>query len=457
MQKIHFIAIGGRAMHNLAITLKKNNYTISGSDDEIYDPSYSNLKKHALLPAKLGWFPERITPTLDAVILGRHATNDNPELKKAQELGIRIFSYPEFIYYLSKHKQRIVIAGSHGKNTIATIVMHVLSHYQIDYDFVVSARANDIENTINLTEKNNIIIIEGDEQVTTTIDFRSKFEHYKPHIALLSGIAWGHVQAFPTFDSYLEQFKKYVQSIEPLGRLIYNNDDPIVRQVIGETHEEVELVPYTMHPKEIFDNKTFLKIPGGRLPVLIFGEHNMRNIAGAIKICQYLKISEEKFYKAFKTFKGTSKHLQLIGKNKQVSIYQDFAYSPTKLNFSIKAIREQFPKRELIACVELSSHKSLHSEFLKKYSGIMNLADEKIVFINKEAIEQKSTETITEESIRATFGSSKIKIYSQLTDVKSELYTINWTNKILLLMNSSSNSTINYREIAQKIILISNE
>ncbi|HOS84368.1 MAG TPA: Mur ligase family protein [Bacteroidales bacterium] len=457
MQRIHFIAIGGRAMHNLAIALQKNGFIVSGSDDEIFDPSYTNLKNNNLLPDSIGWFPEKITKDIDTIILGRHAKNDNPELLRAQELGIRIYSYPEFIYTMSQHKQRVVIAGSHGKNTIASIVMHVLSYYEYDFDYLVSATVPGHEGTIKLSETNKIIIIEGDEHVTSTIDDRSKFEHYKPHIALLSGIAWDHVNTFSTFDMYVEQFKKYVNSIEHNGKLIYNNDDSIVQQVINETPEHVQRAPYTMHPYEVFDNRSFLKISGGRLPVFLFGEHNMQNIAGAIKVCQFLKISEEKFYRAIKTFKGTSKHLQLIGKSKTVNIYLDFAHSPVKLNYTIKAIREQFPNRELIVCLELYATSSLYDSFLNQYNGSMNLADEKIVYINPETLRKKGFDNISEERIKEAFGSTKINVFTSVEDVKSELYMIRWNKKILLLMSSGNFSGLNYTEFAEKIIGLSKD
>lgn len=455
MQRIHFIAIGGRAMHNLAIALQKNGYTVSGSDDEIYDPSYTNLKNSNLLPTEIGWFPKKITKDIDTIILGRHANNDNPELLRAQELGINIYSYPEFIYNMSQHKQRVVIAGSHGKNTIASIVMHVLSYFEYDYDYLVSANVPGHEGTIKLSDTNKIIIIEGDEHVTSTIDYRSKFEHYKPHIALLSGIAWDHVNTFSTFDLYIEQFKKYVNSIEKDGKLIYNNSDSFVQQIIDETQEQVQLVPYTMHPYEIFDNRSFLRISGGRLPVYIFGEHNMQNIAGAIKVCQFLKISEEKFYRAIKTYKGSGKHLQLLGKSKTVNIYLDFAHSPVKLNYTIKAIREQFPNRELIVCMELFATSSLYDSFLNQYNGSMNLADEKMVYINPETLRKKGFESISEDRIKEAFGSSKIKVFTSVEDVKSELYMINWHNKTLLLMSSGNFSGLNYTEFAEKIIGLS--
>ena len=453
MKRVHFIAIGGKAKHSLAITLKYNGYIVSGSDDKIEEPIYSSLKFHGVLPDAIPYNANKITSDIDAVIIGRRVDKDNVEFKKAQELGLKIFSYPEFIYEVSKQKQRIVIAGSHGKHTIASIVMHVLKYYDKDFDYLVSAPVQGHEGTILLSPKKNIIIIEGDEHISSTIDDRSKLEHYKPNITLLSGIAWDHVNAFPTYESYVNQFKKYLSSISEGGRLIYSADDDVVQKLISETPEGIIKTPFCHHPYEVFDNRTYLKISGGRLPIHLFGKHNMHNIAGALKLCQYLKISEEDFYKALKTFKGSSKHLQLIGKCKTVNVYLDFAHTPAKLNATIKAIREQYDKRELIVCLELHKSSILNDDFLNQYKSSMTLADEKIVYYNPEEI--KGEGKITKKRIREAFGSSLLKVYTNVEDVKSELYLMDWTQKNLLLMSSSNFSGLNFKKIAKKIEAIS--
>ncbi|MFO7869456.1 MAG: Mur ligase domain-containing protein [Bacteroidales bacterium] len=458
IQNIHFIAIGGRSMHNLAITLKKNGYSITGSDAEIYNPSHSTLVKHNLLPERLGWFRERIHKDLDAVIVGGHISKDNPELLKAQELGLTLYSYPEFIYEFSKRKKRVVIAGSHGKNTIAAIVMHVLEFYDIEFDYLISTPVYGQQETIKLSKHAKIIIIEGDEDITSTIDNRSKFEHYKPDIALLNGIKWSYIEAFPTYKKYVSQFKKYLDSIKQRGKVIYSAEDDIVDEIISETTKNIYKIPYTHHPYEVFNNKTFLKILGGRLPIHIFGKHNMHNIAGAIKICQSLHISEEKFYRAVRSFTGTSKHLQLMGKSKSVNIYLDYAYSPTKLNATIKAIREQYENRELVVCLELNSIHNFNASFLKQYNGSMNLADEKIIYFNPTILQEKDGVSISKEDIKQAFGSTLIKVYSDIDDIKSELYMIQWYNKNLLLMSSSDTpgiTELNFQELAKKISSLS--
>lgn len=455
MQRIHFIAIGGQSMHNLAITLKNNGYSISGSDHEIYDPSHGNLAKHNLLPERMGWFPERINDTIDAVIVGGHIDPENPELLKARELNIPLYSYPEFIYDFSKHKNRVVIAGSHGKNTIASIVMHVLTYYDIEFDYLVSAPVFGHEGTIRLSTTAKIIIIEGDEDVTSTIDNRSKFEHYKPHIALLSGIGWSHVNAFPTFEAYVTQFKKYLSSIIEGGKLIYSAEDKTVEKLIQETPQTIKKIPFRFHPYEVFNNRTFLRVLGGRLPIYIFGKHNMYNIEGALKLCQFLKISSEKFYQAIRSYKGTSKHLQLLGKTKTVNVYLDYAYSPAKLSATIKAIREQYSQRELVVFLELCSIQNFNTSFLHEYNGSMNLADEKIIYFNPEIINRKDGISIDISQIKEAFGSNLIKVYTTLDDIKSELYMINWNHKNLLLMSSDNVSGLHFTEIAKKIISLS--
>lgn len=455
MQRIHFIAIGGKSMHSLAISLQKNGYSVSGSDAEIYDPSYSALISHNLLPERLGWFPERIDASLDAVIAGGHISPDNTELCKAKELGITVYSYPEFIYEFSKDKTRVVIAGSHGKNTIASIVMHVLSFFDFEFDYLISSPVIGHEGTISLSKTAPIIIIEGDEDVTSKIDNRSKFEHYRPHISLLSGIGWSHVKAFPTYEDYVAQFKTYLGSIDKGGRLIYSSEDSIVQKLIQEMPASIKKIPFGYHPFEVFENRTFLRIDGGRLPIHVFGKHNMHNIEGAIKLCQLLKISEEKFYQAIRSYKGTSKHLQLLGKTKTVNVYKDYAYSPAKLNATIKAIREQYPQRELVVCLELCSVQSFNESFLAQYNGSMNLADEKIIFYNPEVISRKKGISISSKQIKEAFGSTLIKVFSDVTDVKSELYMINWKNKNLLLMTSDTISVLHFDELTKKVISLS--
>ncbi len=451
MNRIHLLAIGGATLHNMAITLKNDGFVVTGSDDEIFDPSYSELKENNLLPKELGWFEERVTRDIDIVIVGGKIQPDNPELVKAQQLGIPIYTYSEFIYEFSKDKQRVVIAGSYGKNMIVSIVMHVLSYYEYDYDYLLCSAVNDQESTIRLSKSSKLLIVEGDEHISSPIDERSKFEHYKPCVALLSGIAWEDVQAFPTLDAYVEQFKRYVGSLNENGRLIYCEDDELVREVISHTEANIKLIPYKTHPYELFNNHTFLKISGGRLPIYIFGEHNMKNIAGALKVCQQLKISEEKFYQALKFFKGPMKQLQLLGKNSSVNVYRDYVYSPLKMNATIKAIRELYPLRELVVCLEVASDGDVPENFWKQYDDSMRLADEKFVFLNVQG-EETSKSSAAEKKVKAIFGTSKIKIFTRLEAIQRELTNIMWQNKNLLLLRADNAAKLDYNAIAKKVL-----
>lgn len=451
MNRIHLLAIGGATLHNMAIALKNDGFVVTGSDDEIFDPSYSDLNEHNLLPNALGWDEERITRDIDVVIVGGKIQPDNPELVKAQQLGIPIYTYSEFIYEFSKDKQRVVIAGSYGKNMIVSIVMHVLSYYEYDYDYLLCSAVNDQESTIRLSKSSKLLIVEGDEHISSPIDERSKFEHYKPCVALLSGIAWEDVQAFPTLDAYVEQFKRYVGSINENGRLIYCEDDELVHEVISHTEANIKLIPYKTHPYELFNNHTFLKISGGRLPIYIFGEHNMKNIAGALKVCQQLKISEEKFYQALKFFKGPMRQLQLLGKNSSVNVYRDYVYSPLRMNATIKAIRELYPLRELVVCLEVGSDGDVPENFWKQYDDSMRLADEKFVFLNEHG-EDRSKSLAAEKKVKEIFGTSKIKIFTRLASIQSELGSIMWQNKNLLLLRADNATTLDYNDIAKKIL-----
>ncbi|MBR5433914.1 MAG: peptidoglycan synthetase [Bacteroidales bacterium] len=451
MNRIHLLAIGGATLHNMAIALKNDGFVVTGSDDEIFDPSYSDLKEQNLLPNELGWFEERITRDIDVVIVGGKILPDNPELVKAQQFGIPIYTYSEFIYEFSKDKQRVVIAGSYGKNMIVSIVMHVLSYYEYDYDYLLCSAVNDQESTIRLSKSSKLLIVEGDEHISSPIDERSKFEHYKPCVALLSGIAWEDVQAFPTLDAYVEQFKRYVGSINENGRLIYCEDDELVHEVISHTEANIKLIPYKTHPYELFNNHTFLKISGGRLPIYIFGEHNMKNIAGALKVCQQLKISEEKFYQALKFFKGPMRQLQLLGKNSSVNVYRDYVYSPLRMNATIKAIRELYPLRELVVCLEVGSDGDVPENFWKQYDDSMRLADEKFVFLNEHG-EDRSKSLAAEKKVKEIFGTSKIKIFTRLASIQSELGSIMWQNKNLLLLRADNATTLDYNDIAKKIL-----
>src|SRR5690606_3474200 len=348
MKKVHFIAIGGSAMHNLAIALHQKGYEVSGSDDAIFEPSSTRLKQHGLLPDEMGWFPEKITPDLDAVILGMHAHADNPEMLKAQELGLKIYSYPEYLYEQSKDKTRVVIAGSHGKTTITSMILHVLHFHGKDVDYMVGAQLEGFEVMVKLTHENKYMVMEGDEYLSSALDRRPKILLYHPNIALISGIAWDHVNVFPTFENYVHQFELFTDSIVKGGSVVYNAEDEIVKKVVEGTENQIERIPYAVPEHSIKDGITYLSTENVPIALEVFGRHNLSNLEGARLICLQMGISNDEFYEAIQSFKGASKRLELIKRNPNFVAYKDFAHAPSKVTSTTAAVREQFPDKKLI-------------------------------------------------------------------------------------------------------------
>ena len=369
---IHFIAIGGSAMHNLAIALHNKGYHVTGSDDTIHDPSKSRLEKKGLLPEAFGWFPEKITQDLDVIILGMHAKEDNPELLKAQDMGLKIYSYPEFLYEQSKDKTRVVIGGSHGKTTITSMILHVLAYHDREVDYMVGAQLEGFETMVHLTTENEFMVLEGDEYLSSPIDRRPKFHLYKPNIALLSGIAWDHINVFPTFEGYVEQFRIFTDSLTNGGIMVYNEEDATVKEVVESSMHTIKKYPYNTPTYEIEDGITAIDTPDGMMPLEIFGDHNLQNLAGAKWICQHMGIDEEDFYEAIASFKGASKRLEKIAENTQTVIFKDFAHSPSKVKATTEAVKKQYENREVIACLELHTYSSLNAEFLGEYQGALD-------------------------------------------------------------------------------------
>lgn len=445
--QLHFIAIGGSAMHNLALALHDKGYSITGSDDMIYEPSRSRLKKKGLLPEEFGWFPEKINSQLDAVILGMHARMDNPELKKAKEIGLPIYSYPEFLYEQSKNKTRVVIGGSHGKTTITSMVLHVLKYHQKEVDYMVGAQLEGFDTMVHLTQENDFIVLEGDEYLSSPIDRRPKFHLYKPNIALLSGIAWDHINVFPTFEEYLEQFRIFIDSIVKGGILVYNEEDEHLKKLVAESTNTIRKHPYNTPGFSIEDEKTLIETPEGDMPVTIFGKHNLQNLAGAKWICQHMGIDEEDFYEAISSFKGASKRMEKIAQNLDSVVFKDFAHSPSKVMATTSAVKQQFPKRTLIACLELHTYSSLNSEFLKQYHKALDAADEAVVFFSPEAIENKKLEPITQEQIFDSFGRKDLKVFTNPSDFQLFLQDNDYKDSVLLLMSSGNYGGLDFNEI----------
>lgn len=449
--KIHFIAIGGSAMHNLAIALHLKGYEVTGSDDEIFDPTRSRLQKYGLLPSNIGWDPKKIDSSIDAIILGMHAREDNPELIEAKRLGIKIYSYPEFLYEQSKDKTRIVIGGSHGKTTITSMIIHVLQHNHIDCDYMVGAQLAGFEVMVKLTDTAKIMVIEGDEYLTSPIDRRPKFHLYQPHIGIISGIAWDHINVFPTFDIYVDQFRIFAKMIPENGSFIYCNDDEEVRKV----SEDITLpkkCPYTSHPHHIKDGITYLDTEFGEIPLQIFGKHNLANLNAARLACNAVGVSDKAFYEAIAEFKGAAKRLELVKKNDHCAVYKDFAHSPSKLKATLNAVREQFPDRTLVACMELHTFSSLTKEFLKQYAGTMNKADIGIVFFDPHAVEHKKLPPITDEMIYEAFDRSDLLVYHSSDLLKQKLLEKIPGKSVFLLMSSGNFNGIDLNIFGEEIV-----
>ncbi|MHA7843351.1 MAG: UDP-N-acetylmuramate--L-alanine ligase [Winogradskyella sp.] len=444
---VHFIAIGGAAMHNLALALHNKGYKVSGSDDEIFNPSKSRLEAKGLLPETFGWFPEKITTDLDAVVLGMHAKVDNPELLKAQELGLKIYSYPEFLYEQSKNKTRVVIGGSHGKTTITSMILHVMHYHDRDVDYMVGAQLEGFDVMVKLTEDNDFIVLEGDEYLSSPIDRRPKFHLYKPNIALLSGIAWDHINVFPTYENYVEQFKIFVDSIVRGGSINYNEEDEEVKRVVEASENQIRKIPYHTPEYTVEDGETLLETSEGSMPIEIFGAHNLNNLAGAKWICQHMGIDEDDFYEAIATFKGASKRLEKIAETSKSVAYKDFAHSPSKVEATTKALKAQYSDRTLVACLELHTYSSLNAEFLKEYKGALDAADVAVVFYSPHAVEIKKLEAVTHEQIANAFERDDLIIYTNPADFKDFLFSQNFDNKSLLLMSSGNYGGLDFDEV----------
>ncbi len=449
--RIHFIAIGGSAMHNLAIALHKKGFIVTGSDDQIFEPSLTRLSKYNLLPSNFGWHTENINNSIDAVILGMHARIDNPELIKAQELGLKIYSYPEYLYEQTKDKIRVVIGGSHGKTSITSIIMHVLHYNNILFDYMVGAKLDGFETMVSLTNKSKIAIFEGDEYLSSPIDTRPKFHLYHPNIALISGIAWDHINVFPTFDNYIEQFAIFANLIENNGSLFYYKEDKYLQEIATQARTDIKVKSYSEHVSTVENGKTFLLDGKNKIELEIFGKHNLQNIEGAKLVCNELGISDQQFYKSIKTFKGAARRLETLAKNDNCTVFYDFAHSPSKLKATTQAVKEQFPNRKLIAVMELHTFSSLKEEFLPQYKNCMETANEAFVYFNPQTIEQKKLKPISTEQVAKAFASKNLKVFTNSNELFSLLESKNWINSNLLIMTSGNFSGKNIQEIANKI------
>lgn len=447
--RIHFIAIGGSAMHNLAIALHKKGYQISGSDDVIFEPAKSRLDKYGLLPVEMGWNENRISADLDAVILGMHARIDNPELLKAQELGVKIYSYPEYIYEQSKNKLRVVIGGSHGKTTITSMILHVLNYYNRDFDYLVGAQLAGFETMVKVTKEAPFMIIEGDEYLSSPIDRRPKFHLYKANVAVISGIAWDHINVFPTYADYTAQFDKFINTIEEGGTLIYCKADADLNEIVNKSEANITKIGYAIPEHEIKNGITYL-LPE-KTAMKVFGDHNLMNMNAAKLVSKQLDISEAEFDEAISSFTGAAKRLEVISADKSMNVYKDFAHSPSKLKATIDAVKAQFTDRKLVACIELHTFSSLNKDFLKEYTGAMDKADEAIVFIDLKSFEQKRMEPFSEQDVQDAFSNPKLKFFNDASKLKTYLLSLNYKNANLLMMSSGNYAGFDLPELASEL------
>lgn len=435
---VHFIAIGGAAMHNLAIALKNKGYHVTGSDDAIYEPSLSRLKNLGILPETFGWFPEKINKNIDAVILGMHAKKDNPELLKAQELGLKIYSYPEFLLEQSKEKTRVVIAGSHGKTTITSMILHVLNFHHQDTDFMVGAQLEGFDCMVKISNDSDFMILEGDEYLSSPIDASPKFWHYHPNIALISGISWDHINVFKTFEEYLDAFRIFIKKITSGGILVYNEEDENVVKLVEEAENYFRKMPYKTPNYEIKNGKTSVETEMGNVPLKIFGKHNLLNLEGARLVCNQLGILDEDFYEAMMSFGGAAKRLEKVERTDNVIIYRDFAHAPSKVKATTEAFAEQFPNTKKFGFLELHTYSSLNPAFLPQYKNALEKLDEAVVFYDLEALKIKNMAPISPEFIKENFGKENLKVFTNANDLKVFWQNLDKTNAAFLMMSSGN-------------------
>lgn len=451
--KIHFVAIGGSAMHNLAIALKKKGCQITGSDDDIFEPSSSRLAQYGLMPSSLGWHPSRIHKGLDAVILGMHAKADNPELARAIKLGIKIYSYPEFLYEHSRNKTRIVIAGSHGKTTITSIILHVLQYHKINTDYMVGAHLDGFDVMVKLSDDAPYMVMEGDEYLSSALDKRPKFHIYKPQIALISGIAWDHINVFPTFENYIDQFRTFIQLIEENGKLIYcANDDTLTKLCNEFRNSSLCIFPYSLPAHEIIEGKTHIKLEKNLYPINIFGQHNLMNLSGALSLCKQLGVSDSMFYEAIRSFSGASNRLELLAKSDKTIVFKDFAHAPSKVKASMRAVKEQFKNGKLYAFLELHTYSSLNTNFVDEYRGTLDDADECVIFYNPHTLKIKGLPMLSPEQIKNAFNKPGLVVVDEPGKLQKIILGKRENEGCFLFMSSGNFGNLNLQQIASELI-----
>ena len=449
--KVHFTSIGGSVMHQLAIALKNKNYTVTGTDDEIFEPAKSNLQQAGLLPIKTGWQPELITKDVDAVILGMHAKADNPEIAKAKELGIKIYSFPEYIFQESINKKRVVVGGSHGKTTTTSMIMYVLQTLHKEFDYLAGAILQGFKNSVHITNA-PVIICEGDEYPASVLEKRPKFHFLFPHVAILTGIAWDHINVFPTFEIYKEQFVIFIQKIEKNGILIYNENDSVLKELVEKNkRNDIKYQPYAIPEHTIENGITHISIDNETTALKVFGNHNLQNLFAAYYACKELGIATKDFLNAIASFTGASKRLELMTSNNSINVYRDFAHAPSKVKATIEAVKHQYPNRKLIAILELHTYSSLSKDFLKEYNNSLQYADVAVVFYSQHALELKRMPALPKELVYEGFNKEGLIVINSKEELNNWLHQQNYNNSNLLLMSSGNYDGVDMQNFAKNI------
>ncbi len=451
--KIHFIAIGGSIMHNLAIDMHKKGYTVSGSDDFFYEPSKSRLQKYNLLPKETGWFPHKITPDLDAVILGMHARIDNPELLKAQEINLKIYSFPEYMFEQAKNKKRIVIAGSHGKTTVTAMILHVLKNLNYKSDYLVGSQIEGFEEMVQVRDENTLAVYEGDEYFSSPLDKKSKFLHYHPHILVLTGISWDHMNVFPTFNEYVRVFENLLFSLSKESILFYDQEDEHIKNIILNKQCVAKMIPYNYHPFEIVENKTFLLFDGHKIPIQIFGKHNLSNLSVAKQVCLSLGITEDQFYQQISTFSGAAKRLELVINNENSFIYRDFAHAPSKVMATVQAVKSQYPNKKIIACLELHTYSSLNADFLPQYKNTLSEADYSFVFFDKRVLQNKKLSDLSAEYVKKCFNNQNVNVFNDRQKMEEAIISLKSKNCVYVFMSSGDFNGMEIKKLSQNLLV----
>ncbi len=441
-------------MHNLAISLSKQGIEVSGSDDSIFDPAATKLRDAGLFPEKLGWDPNKISSDLDLIVLGMHAKKENPELVKAQELGIKILSFPEFLRMYSSDKQRVVIGGSHGKTTITAMIMHVLKEAGKKFDYLVGADVDGFDISVRISNDAPSIIIEGDEYFSSALQQKPKLLMYDHHIGLISGVKWDHINVFPTIEAYVGAFEDFADATPKGGTLVFNEDDDIATVIGRKEREDVLQVEYGVHPHIIREGVTYLKTKNhGEVPLKIFGQHNLSNLNAAKNICALMAISEDTFYQAISSFVGAKKRLECISESNGNFVFKDYAHSPSKLKATTKAVKEQFPNKRLVACMELHTFSSLDKDFLNQYENSFVDADLPIIYLDPKVIQKKGDGSIDTDLVKNSFAREDLEVFFDPKELKSYLEKQDFSEANLLLMSSGDFGGIDLVELSNTLML----